>query len=133
MGERLQCWVACASIACASIACGATAEDTARNGVRGAGTGGGAAFGNAGAAASAGTAGTNGFGNPEMTNPIAGTGQTINMPPDDVCESIRITADPQIPDMLIVLDRSGSMTEGGRWTPSVSALRNVTQQLQSQI
>jgi hypothetical protein len=35
--------------------------------------------------------------------------------------------------MLIVLDRSGSMTEGGRWMPSVSALRRVTMELQSQI
>jgi hypothetical protein len=83
------------------------------------------------------------FGNPEVNNPqptagasgmtagaggLAGTGN-----PTGVCEVIRATADPQVPDMLIVLDRSGSMTMGGRWTPSVSAIKTVTVALQSQI
>jgi hypothetical protein len=52
---------------------------------------------------------------------------------DDVCEVVHLTADPQTPDMMIVLDRSGSMADGGRWQPSVSAVRSITMQLQSQI
>lgn len=51
----------------------------------------------------------------------------------NVCEVVQLVADPQVPDMMIVLDRSGSMQEGGRWMPSVSAVRKITQQLQSRI
>jgi hypothetical protein len=97
--------------------------------------------GNAGASGLGG-AGGDGFGNPGINNPLptagasglggasgaAGTGS-----PTGVCEVIRATADPQVPDMMIVLDRSGSMTQGGRWMPSVSAIKSVTEQLQSQI
>jgi hypothetical protein len=35
--------------------------------------------------------------------------------------------------MMIVLDRSGSMQEGRRWEPSVSAVRRVTSELQTRI
>jgi len=88
-------------------------------------------------------AGAGGFGNPNVNNPlptagasgmtgvVGGAAGTSGL--SGVCEVIRATADPQVPDMLIVLDRSGSMTEGGRWNPSVSALKRVTQELQSQI
>lgn len=57
----------------------------------------------------------------------------INNKPDEVCEVVHLTADPQTPDMMIVLDRSGSMTEGGRWQPSVSAVRRITMELQARI
>jgi hypothetical protein len=75
------------------------------------------------------------------TIPLAGSGSTptggaipVNpTKPDDVCEVVHLTADPQTPDMMIVLDRSGSMTDGGRWTPSVSAVRRVTLGLETQI
>ena len=92
---------------------------------------------------SGGSGGSGAFGNPEVNNPLptagasgmagglggaAGTGN-----PSGVCEVIRATADPQVPDMMIVLDRSGSMTQGGRWVPSVSAIKSVTDQLQTQI
>jgi hypothetical protein len=51
----------------------------------------------------------------------------------DVCEVVHLTADPQTPDMMIVLDRSGSMTDGGRWNPSVSAVRRITTDLDTRI
>jgi hypothetical protein len=35
--------------------------------------------------------------------------------------------------MMIVLDRSGSMQDGGRWQPSVSAVRKITNDLQARI
>jgi hypothetical protein len=63
-----------------------------------------------------------------------GTAGSGNMPPSsDICEIVQVNANPATPDVLIVLDRSGSMTEGGRWMPSVSALRRVTMELQSSI
>jgi hypothetical protein len=69
-----------------------------------------------------------------MMTPMAVT-PSDGMPGSDVCEVARVTADPQTPDMMIVLDRSGSMKDRNvnRWDPSVSALRKVTMQLQSKI
>jgi hypothetical protein len=64
---------------------------------------------------------------PTTTIPKIGTGDS------NVCEVVQLVADPQVPDMMIVLDRSGSMQDGGRWMPSVSAVRKITQQLQSRI
>lgn len=51
----------------------------------------------------------------------------------DSCEVLQLVTEPVIPEMMIVLDRSGSMTEGGRWVPSVAAVRHVTEQLQSKL
>jgi hypothetical protein len=68
--------------------------------------------------------------------PPAGTTTTLpRVGTDDsnVCETVQLVADPQVPDMMIVLDRSGSMEEGGRWTPSVSAVRKITNDLQARI
>jgi hypothetical protein len=56
-----------------------------------------------------------------------------SQPIDGLCEVVQLVADPVVPDMMIVLDRSGSMTEGGRWQPSVSAVRKVTAELQDRI
>jgi hypothetical protein len=50
-----------------------------------------------------------------------------------VCEVVHLNASPSTPDMLIVLDRSGSMQVEGRWVPSASAVRSLVNQLQSQI
>ena len=58
---------------------------------------------------------------------------TANGLPPNVCESVGLVANPQIPEMMIVLDRSGSMQEGERWTPSVSAVRGITMALESKI
>lgn len=83
----------------------------------------------------AGTAGTgSGFGNP--INAGRGGGGSTMMPPvtkPEVCEVVHLSADPTTPDMMIVLDRSGSMQDAGRWMPSVSAVRSVTMQLAAQI
>jgi hypothetical protein len=49
-----------------------------------------------------------------------------------VCEVVQLVAHPQAPDMMIVLDRSSSMEEGGRWRPSVSAVR-ITMKLESAV
>jgi hypothetical protein len=54
-------------------------------------------------------------------------------PGGDSCEVLQLVTEPVIPEMMIVLDRSGSMTEGGRWIPSVAAVRRVTEQLQAKI
>ncbi|MDB4987451.1 MAG: putative secreted protein [Myxococcaceae bacterium] len=47
------------------------------------------------------------------------------------CESITINAQPNPPDVLIVLDRSGSMTSSNpnRWNPSSSVIKKITKQL----
>lgn len=60
-------------------------------------------------------------------------GDDQNIGPE-VCESLAIRAEPVAPDMLIVLDRSLSMTGTGksglpRWPASVSGLKSVTTQL----
>jgi hypothetical protein len=64
---------------------------------------------------------------PPPTQPGTPTGDP------NVCEVVHLVANPQVPDMMIVLDRSGSMLEGGRWEPSVSAVRRVTMELQGKI
>jgi hypothetical protein len=51
----------------------------------------------------------------------------------DSCDVVHLHTSPSTPDMLIVLDRSGSMGVEGRWTPSVDAVRAIVNQLQSQI
>lgn len=111
-----------------ALACSADEEPSGRGGASGNGAG-----GNAGGS----------FNNPDANNPqpmggasgmmIGGGVGGVGGDPNGVCEVIRANADPQVPDMMIVLDRSGSMTEGGRWVPSVSAIKSVTMQLQSQI
>jgi Mg-chelatase subunit ChlD len=45
------------------------------------------------------------------------------------CQEQVIRNDRLPPDMLIVLDRSGSMANNDRWDPSVAALKNVTMEL----
>jgi hypothetical protein len=50
-----------------------------------------------------------------------------------VCDVKQLVASPQLPDMMVVLDRSSSMEEGGRWRPSVSAVRSITSKLESSV
>src|SRR5688500_1262852 len=52
---------------------------------------------------------------------------------DGICEEVGVRADQTTPDMLIVLDRSGSMGEEGRWEPSRAAVVSVTEQLEAAI
>jgi hypothetical protein len=50
-----------------------------------------------------------------------------------VCSSNTVQTERVSPDMLIVLDRSLSMEQGGRWAPSVSGLKAITSALQADI
>jgi hypothetical protein len=91
------------------------------------------------------SAGSSGFESPDIaTNDLAppltastpttpavstGTGTATSK----VCEAVQLIANPQFPDMMIVLDRSGSMQDGKRWDPSVAAVRKITSELQAQI
>ena len=61
------------------------------------------------------------------------SGATPGGSPSDQCDVVHLRTSPSTPDMLIVLDRSGSMGDEGRWQPSVSAVRTIVMQLQSQI
>jgi hypothetical protein len=48
---------------------------------------------------------------------------------DGICEEFGVFAEPTIPEMLIVLDRSASMGRGvDRWTPSVNAVNSLSSQ-----
>jgi hypothetical protein len=53
------------------------------------------------------------------------------------CGSLNINAVPNAPEVLIVLDRSGSMIGNGsktlRWEPSVSAVKKITKELEQQM
>jgi von Willebrand factor type A domain len=66
---------------------------------------------------------------PTATMPINKVGPSGS----GTCDVIQLTAKPIIPDMMIVLDRSGSMEDGGRWMPSVNAVRSITMALQARI
>lgn len=57
---------------------------------------------------------------------------TVGTDPN-TCEIAELKADPQIPEMMIVLDRSGSMEDAGRWMPSASAVKRITQELQDKV
>jgi hypothetical protein len=53
---------------------------------------------------------------------------------DGVCEEFGVPTSRGVPDMLIVLDRSGSMARGvDRWTPSVNAVGTLTQTFQDTV
>lgn len=60
---------------------------------------------------------------------------TLAPPPlrPEVCEVGRLVADPVVPEMMIVLDRSGSMGRDGRWRPSVNAVKSITRQFDQRI
>jgi hypothetical protein len=45
------------------------------------------------------------------------------------CAEVPLLTHLQTPEMMIVLDRSTSMGQAGRWRSSVSAVRNLTEQL----
>ncbi|MET0385759.1 MAG: vWA domain-containing protein [Polyangiales bacterium] len=50
-----------------------------------------------------------------------------------LCDVVQLVAKPQVPDMMVMLDRSTSMEQGGRWRPSVSAVRSLTMKLESSV
>ncbi|HEX5659030.1 MAG TPA: vWA domain-containing protein [Polyangiales bacterium] len=51
----------------------------------------------------------------------------------DGCETQNIAARENPPDILIVLDRSLSMEFGGRWQPSTSAVKMLTNEFENQV
>jgi hypothetical protein len=59
----------------------------------------------------------------------SGTDQDSDAGPA-VCAVVQLVTSPQKPDVMIVLDRSSSMEEAGRWRPSVAAVRSITEQLE---
>ena len=79
----------------------------------------GPTVGTAGSGSAAAGRGDPSFGNP--TNPsmmsVGNPSGPVN--PANLCEVVHLTAKPSTPDILIVLDRSGSMQKEGRWMPSV--------------
>jgi Mg-chelatase subunit ChlD len=52
---------------------------------------------------------------------------------DGTCEVQTVGTGRVAPDILIVLDRSLSMGDGGRWNPSVSAIKTITSNLEGRI
>lgn len=118
-------------------ACGSDAADPgSRGGIRGSATAGAAATPGM-VTPSPGTSSTStgmaGSGSPLIEPSTAPTLPGVGTGGDGVCEVVHLVTDPQVPDMMIVLDRSGSMQEGGRWQPSVSAVRKITTDLQARI
>ncbi|MCS6760511.1 MAG: hypothetical protein MO852_17455, partial [Candidatus Devosia euplotis] len=77
----------------------------------------------------------------DPSNPPAPMGPGDARVPGDICERVDTQARPVIPRMLILSDRSYSMTElrpsaGGirsRWDGSVSAIKSVTAELDGEI
>lgn len=51
----------------------------------------------------------------------------------EFCEEAFVRADRTTPDMMIVLDKSGSMQDEGRWNPSREAVKTITSELESSI
>jgi Mg-chelatase subunit ChlD len=53
---------------------------------------------------------------------------------DGVCEEFGVPTSRAVPDMMIVLDRSGSMGRGvDRWTPSVNAIGTLTETFEDSV
>jgi hypothetical protein len=110
----------------AALSCSGGGDDPA--GSRAGSSNGSRPGGAAGAGSGFGNAQQPGSGGATVLPPTSGPGS-----PGGVCEVAHLTASPDTPDMLIVLDRSGSMAVEGRWEPSASAVRRITTELQSQI
>ncbi|MCA9601598.1 MAG: VWA domain-containing protein [Myxococcales bacterium] len=63
----------------------------------------------------------------------AGGGNNNGNGNGNTCEEINVAASRGIPNVLIVLDKSGSMNDGNRWTQAVPAVNNVVANLESNI
>jgi hypothetical protein len=104
--------------------------------IAGAGTAGGAGGttgAGGGTTGAGGTGGTTGAGG-TLSGPGGGaTGATGGSSGGGVCESNTVRTARVSPEMLIVLDRSLSMQQGSRWTPSVSGLKAITSALQADV
>jgi hypothetical protein len=129
----------------AGIGCGAAEESVSAAGLGvgssvaspgGATAGTGTAGGAGGTTGAGGTSGAAGLGGTSAgvggTSSGAGGGAT-GATGGGVCESNTVRTARVTPEMLIVLDRSLSMQQGSRWTPSVSGLKAITSALQADV
>src|SRR5689334_1011788 len=112
MRERI---VVCALVV-AACACSASDEGSPHRGSGSTLPGGSPTVGNSGSSGAAGTGGGT-FGNASQAMPSRPVGDPSMTNPNNKCEVVHLTANPTTPDVLIVLDRSGSMDREGRWTP----------------
>ena len=67
-----------------------------------------------------------------MTGSNPNAPKNVNANGEGTCEVVQLVAQPVIPEMMIVLDRSGSMREK-RWTPSVKAVQRLATELETKI
>ena len=127
---------AATSILLICLCCACSASDDAGRGA-GSSAGPGAAAGGSTVAGGSGGSGAAAFGNaPQGSNVTGQSGAsagTASGAQDGPCDVVHLNASPSTPDMLIVLDRSGSMGEEGRWMPSAAAVRGIVESLQAQI
>ena len=63
----------------------------------------------------------------------SGSPPPAEQPTPTVCATVHAESETVTPEVLIVLDRSGSMTEGERWLPSAAAVRELTMQLETEV
>lgn len=69
---------------------------------------------------------------PPMAQPGATPAPTLPDEPGPVCSTVEAVARPVEPQVLIVLDRSGSMA-GERWNRSIGAVQGLVEDLQSKV
>ncbi len=81
-----------------------------------------------------GTGGDGDSGDGDGDGSSTGDGDGQNGGSDGICEEFGVFAKPTIPEMLIVLDRSGSMGRGvDRWTPSVNAVNSLSSKFEDSV
>lgn len=126
----------------------ATDEDTGRASPRPGGGGGRPSPGGGGNADDTGSGGEPGTGDdagedpgtdptvpPPVVDPVPGTDAgTPPPPPPDRCEALTVVLKPEagaVANFMLVVDRSNSMNEDGRWNTMTTALREVTGSLET--
>jgi hypothetical protein len=126
----------CLAVSLGSIACGGTDDSTASS-VNFSAIGSGNPALDAGTPNSASNTPTGSVPVSSVPTPSTSVPSTVSGPSggSEVCEVQSVDSGRVTPDMLIVLDRSGSMRNNGvnRWDPSVSALKSLTTSLGASI
>jgi hypothetical protein len=116
----------------AAAACGGGATDTGPRGNAAANGGSGPTASTMTMTTGSGAAGGGDGSNPLTLPPTPTVGNKLGSDGSGTCDVVQLVAKPVIPEMMIVLDRSGSMADK-RWKPSVSAVRSLTTSLQARI
>ena len=122
LATRVRSGVAPSVLALAVAACGGDDDASGRSGATSSGT----------SPVGSGIADGTGGGLPPGTAPEGG-GASGGGGSDNICEEVAVRADRATPDMLIVLDKSGSMGQEGRWRPSQNAVKAITSELEDSI